>query len=81
MVNRDWEYDEKIPEDQRDKCKDVARQLVEDNPNINVSYWKEKYHNACHIKPNGDFLGEEKIMVYEIMVYEAILQYWLYIWT
>lgn len=39
-AHRDWECDSKIPEEERGKgCKDLGRQLVEDEPgkNINVS--------------------------------------------
>lgn len=42
-AHRDWECDSKIPEVERSKgCKDLARQLVEDEPgkNINVSWIK-----------------------------------------
>ena len=38
-ASRYWEDDEKLPSDTRPACKDIARQLVEDEPgrNINVS--------------------------------------------
>ncbi|GIX98585.1 alkaline phosphatase [Caerostris darwini] len=38
-ASRYWESDGKIPKEDRAECKDIARQLVEDDPgrNINVS--------------------------------------------
>ena len=38
-ASRYWEYDVKLPEKSRKLCKDIARQLVENDPgrNINVS--------------------------------------------
>lgn len=38
-ASRYWEYDAKIPKDGKKLCKDIARQLVENDPgrNINVS--------------------------------------------
>ena len=39
-ASRYWESDEKIPESGKTRCKDIARQLVENDPgrNINVRY-------------------------------------------
>ena len=36
IVERYWENDAKVPKADRDTCKDIAAQLVDDNPNINV---------------------------------------------
>lgn len=38
-ANRYWESDDKVPKEARSMCKDIARQLIEDEPgrNLNVS--------------------------------------------
>ncbi len=39
-ANRDWECDSQVPLANRHECKDIARQLIEDEPgrNINVTF-------------------------------------------
>ena len=37
--SRKWENDAALPPDARGKCKDIAAQLVDDNPNINVGFF------------------------------------------
>lgn len=41
-ANRDWECDSQVPLANRHECKDIARQLIEDEPgrNINVTFLK-----------------------------------------
>lgn len=43
-ANRYWESDDKVPKEARSLCKDIARQLIEDEPgrNLNVSQCKNK---------------------------------------
>lgn len=36
-TSRYWEDDSKIPEEDRNLCKDIARQLIEDEPGININ--------------------------------------------
>ncbi|CAH1403562.1 unnamed protein product [Nezara viridula] len=50
-ASRYWEDDSKIPPLSRRSCKDIARQLVEDEPgrNINVSYLILYYIFHCCI--------------------------------
>lgn len=38
-ANRYWESDDKVPKEARSLCKDIARQLIEEEPgrNLNVS--------------------------------------------
>ena len=35
--DRNWESDDRVPEVDREECRDIAYQLVKENPNINVS--------------------------------------------
>ncbi|GAB6019853.1 hypothetical protein CHUAL_001392 [Chamberlinius hualienensis] len=37
ITNRYWEDDSKIPEDERHNCKDIARQLIEDEPGRHIN--------------------------------------------
>lgn len=41
-ANRDWECDSQVPLANRHECKDIARQLIEDEPgrNIKVAFFK-----------------------------------------
>ena len=41
-VDRNWESDGEVPQAARGKCKDIAAQLIDDNPNIKVSVNKMK---------------------------------------
>lgn len=36
VANRDWECDSQIPIENRGQCKDIARQLIEDEPGRNI---------------------------------------------
>lgn len=36
VANRDWECDSQVPLENRGQCKDIARQLVEDEPGRNI---------------------------------------------
>lgn len=47
-ASRYWESDDKVPDPDRSQCKDIARQLVEDDPgrsiNVNLIKFFFSYH-------------------------------------
>ena len=52
-ASRYWESDDKIPADARSHCKDIARQLVENDPGRNINVRILCYFIYIHrIKPN-----------------------------
>lgn len=53
--SRYWEDDGKVPIPSRKSCKDIARQLVEDDPgrHINVSYYQINENNVSRATVTG----------------------------
>ena len=39
-ANRDWECDSQVPLANRNECKDIARQLIEDEPGRSVNVYQ-----------------------------------------
>ncbi|GAB1608206.1 alkaline phosphatase, tissue-nonspecific isozyme-like [Argonauta hians] len=69
--HRDWEYDAVVPVRSRKECKDIARQLIEENPDIQVilgggrsnfmpfNVSDPEYHNTTGKRHDGRNLIEE----------------------
>ncbi|GBM73049.1 hypothetical protein AVEN_204223-1 [Araneus ventricosus] len=51
-ASRYWESDPKIPEEDRKLCKDIARQLVENDPGRNINVRKLHFRNLNFSEAN-----------------------------
>ncbi|KAK6619251.1 hypothetical protein RUM44_003633 [Polyplax serrata] len=55
--SRYWEDDGKIPPASRKSCKDIARQLIEDDPGRNINFLRRRKRSTDEFIEKGEKLG------------------------